>query len=174
MARTVWLVLLSLALFSPAGPGLAQKWVVHQPRGAGFKVEFPVPPRSDSRELTSPSRPARLYTSFVNQGRRAFAANRTVFQLGTLTSGLTKHLDAGRDAMLQSNHGQLREERRLTVGGAPARRIVLDMPAQEQVMVSLLVIKDDVFYQLIYVGPNGTETSADAKRFFSSFKLLGR
>ena len=43
--------------------------------------------------------------------------------------------------------------------------------AQGQVVVSRIVMVENRLFQALYVGPKGSEESADAKRFIGSFQL---
>jgi len=60
-------------------------------------------------------------------------------------------------------NGKLREEKRITVDGQPARRSVIDMP-KDQVCVLLHVMRGDQLYQAIAVVSAGQENSPTVYR----------
>jgi hypothetical protein len=66
---------------------------------------------------------------------------------------------------------KLRSQENITISGQSARHLVIDT-AQGQVLVSRLVMVEARLFQVIYVGPKGSEESEDAKRFIASFQLV--
>jgi hypothetical protein len=80
-------------------------------------------------------------------------------------------LDRLRSNAVSAVNGQLRDEKRITVDGQPARRSVIDMP-KDQVAVVLHVMRGDQLYQAIAIVSAGQENGADTQRFINSFALL--
>lgn len=79
-------------------------------------------------------------------------------------------LDRARDGGLQSSKGTLIDETRPTIGGMPARRIVMDIPQGRA--VPLGVIGGNRLYRVIAVVPAGWEEAPDVRRFLNSFALV--
>ena len=71
-------------------------------------------------------------------------------------------------------NGKLREEKRITIDGQPARRSVIDIPEDHKVCVLLQVLRGDQLYKAIAVVSAGQENGADTTRFINSFALLPR
>jgi len=69
---------------------------------------------------------------------------------------------------------KLRSEQDLSVGGAPAKRIIVDDSERDEVVIDLMVASGDDFYQAIISSSKGSENSPDVQRFLSSFALVAR
>jgi hypothetical protein len=79
-------------------------------------------------------------------------------------------LDRMRDGSLQSSKGTLLDETRLSIGGMPARRIVMDIP--EGRTVGMVVLSGNRIFHVIVVVPAGWEDGPDVKRL-SQFLCVG-
>jgi hypothetical protein len=55
------------------------------------------------------------------------------------------------------------------LGGLPARRVIIDIPAKKLVTVALFVLGPERLHQAIAVVPPVQEGSADVERFLKSF-----
>jgi hypothetical protein len=80
-------------------------------------------------------------------------------------------LDIVRDGGVRNVNGKLLSEERLSIGNAPARRLVIDIPHSNQAAEALIVLADHRLFQAVYVGPRGTQSTEQANRFLSSFAL---
>ena len=166
-------LLLVVLSFAPAS---AQKWVEYKPQGAGFRLEFPQAPtivRSDSK-TGSGVRPMEL-ANF--ESRRNGVSLTFMTALPERPTGFTDGdpqavLDRVRDDTVSWVNGRLREEKRITVDGQPARRSVIDIPEDNKVCVLLQVLRGDQLYKAIAVVSAGQENGADTQRFIDSFNLL--
>ena len=87
----------------------------------------------------------------------------------------TDALGRGRDNVLRMKASRkLRSDQNLSVGGAPAKRIIIDDSDGNQVIIDLMVVSGDILYQAITASPKGGENSPDVQRFLSSFALVAR
>jgi hypothetical protein len=146
----------------------AQQWVEYRPAGAGYRIEFPEPPTVAPTQTGS----FRMFVASVERGTEAFMATYCDCVDGSIAADPEDVLDIVRDGGIENAQGRLREERRLTIGGATARRIVFDIQWDNRVGVALIVLSGTQLYQAIVVTPAGGENSVDSERFLSSFALV--
>ena len=173
--RCLWLGLMLVVLSSFAS-ACTQKWVEYKPQGAGFRLEFPQAPtivRSDAK-TDSGVRPTELA---IFESRRDGVSLTFMTALPERPTGFTDGdpqagLDRVRDDTVSWVDGRLREEKRITIDGQPARRSVIDIPEDHKVCVLLQVLRGDQLYKAIAVVSSGQESGADTQRFIDSFKLL--
>ena len=170
MIRRTALVLL-LLLAAPFA-AQAQQWVEHRPAGAGYRIEFPRTPNVSSQDVPTDVGVVKLYHATVEVGQTmAFVALHNVFPAGSVKDPKAA-LDRGRDGALRAGTRKLVEERRMTVSGAPATRLVIEETTQGLVLIALIVVSGDNMYQAIFVSPKGGENSPDGQRFLSSLALV--
>ena len=176
MRLSIVSALLSLAVLCAAVPaGAQQQWVGYRPAGAGYRVEFPGTPKPDAEDVQTKSGPIRMHMAEVQRGTdTVFLSIHSVHPASSLSADPQVTLDSARNGGVTNVKGKLREEKRLTVGGVPARRIVIDIPDEKQGAVALIVLSGNRLYQAISVFPAGRENSADVQRFLNSFALVPR
>ena len=171
--------LLSAVLFlalSGLAPAKAQDWVEYKDAPAGYRVEFPQPPKVETQLVRTTAGDRHMGVATLNVER-----NGASLELMTVIPSRPHvynpdpqvTLDRTRDNAVRAVNGKLREEKRLTVGGEPARRNVIDMP-DGRVAVVLQVMRGDQLYQAVAVVSGGAERSADTEHFINSFALLPR
>ncbi len=116
-----------------------------------------------------------VHIAQVNVGKDVeLVAMHNSYPKGTLGDP-TDELGSGRDSILNSRPGlTLRSEQNLSVGGAPAKRIIIDDSDRDEVIIDLMVVSGDTFYQAMIAAPKGSENSPDVQRFLSSFALVAR
>ena len=171
---------LPLALFlfvlSSFAPASAQKWVEYKPQGAGYRVEFPQAPKVVSEDVKTSSGVRRMGVATFEDRRNGVSLTfmTTLPERPSAFAGGDPQalLDRVRDDTVSWVNGRLREDKRITVDGQPARRSVIDMPQDQQVCVLLQVIRGDQLYKAIAVVSAGQENGADTQRFINSFALL--
>lgn len=160
--------LLGVAATSPA---TAQ--VPYQPRGDGFRVEFPgVPAAPDAERASTRYGAAPTATaSYTSPGGIVFYMTHTAYPPGTASSEPEKVLDTvriGRTAV-----GTLRAQRRFLFEGNPAQRDVVDWHGPRRVVIIALdVMRRDWLYSAYCFVPPGQEDDPAIDRFLSSFTLL--
>jgi hypothetical protein len=164
---------LLLTVFGLCGTSIAQQWREYRPAAAGYRIEFPGTPQPVTRTVQTPHGEATVTVSVLARDKGAFISNHTVLPAEIKQVDPQAVLDDGRDAGVAQVKGQLRDERRLTVDGAPARRIVIDIPPNK-VSLLLAVLDGEMLYQAMYVGYRGSENEPDAERFLGSFRLVDR
>lgn len=163
---------LLIALLAWLAPALAQQWVEHRPPGAGYRVEFPAAPKVSKQDIDSPvGKAVMTFAEYEKTGGLALVAMHTVYPSGPADPHI--FLDGARDSGLKNANAILREEKKLTVGGKPARRLVIEMP-DTLMGVALVVLDDDRLYNTMAVVPRGQVNSADVERFLNSFALVSR
>lgn len=169
-------LLLLLAVLSSVAPANAQKWVEYKPQGAGYRVEFPQAPNVVSEDVKTNSGVRRIGAASV-EVRRDGVSLTFMTPLPERPSAFTGGdpqavLDRVRDDTVSWVNGRLREDKRITIDGQPARRSVIDMPQDRQVCVLLQVMRGDQLYKAIAVVSAGQEDGADTQRFINSLALL--
>ena len=151
----------------------AQQWSTYRPDGAGYSIDLPGKPTVESETTPSPGGPITSHSAEVDTGQAGFVSMYTVYPSG-LTMEANTSLDAARDGMLEDGKSELRDEKKLMVSDAPARRVTLFDKESKVMIVNLMVFRHNTLYQSIYAAPSGQEDTETSRRFFDSFKLLDR
>jgi hypothetical protein len=140
--------------------------VLYQPAGAGFRVEFPGKPEIRTRDLGAIRV---LLARYETQDMTFMAAAATL----PPAAAHDPHgaLDAARNDAIGSEGRTLLVERRLSVWGQPARRLILDDPGRRQRVVMLLVVRGDRLYRLSVEGDPRPTLPVAGERFIGSFAL---
>lgn len=122
-----------LVAFSWAPWASAQTWTEYRPPGAGFRVELPGTPKIvTEKEKLKNGKSLRLTAASVDiGGGTTFMAMRDAYPRGSVAGDRERLLDGARDRAVGAN--TLRSEKRLTIGGAPIRQIVIDLPNNQGV-----------------------------------------
>jgi hypothetical protein len=169
------LLLLMFVLAAAAVAHAQQQWVEHRPAGAGYRIEFPGRPTVESQEVDTGAGKITVHIAKVNIGKDVeLVAMHNSYPKGTLGDP-TDSLARGRDSVVNlSPSRKLRSEQNLSVSGAPAKRIIVDDSDGDEVIIDLMVVSGDNFYQAIIGSPKGSENSPDVQRFLSSFALVAR
>jgi len=171
MIRSVSLAaLLSLAL-AGAQAVQAQQWIDHRPNGGGYRVAFPAQPIEDGRNVDTTLGAVKMRTTAVEIDGRIFMTIDSVYPANLPMGDPESDLDIVRDGGVRNVNGKLLSEERLSIGNAPARRVVIDIPRSNQAAEALIVLDDHRLFQAVYVGPRGTQSTEQANRFLSSFAL---
>jgi hypothetical protein len=151
-----------------------QQWVEHRPAGAGYRIEFPEQPTLDAQEVATTAGNVTVHIAKVGIGDVGLVAMHNSYPKGTLGDP-TDALSRGRDNVLRMKASRkLRSDQNLSVGGAPAKRIIIDDSDGNQVIIDLMVVSGDNLYQAITASPKGGENSPDVQRFFASLALVAR
>lgn len=166
--------LLSLGLLSIGSSASvqAQQWREYRPRGEGYSIDFPGTPTQDTRNVSTRVGMMRLRTSTMGIGDEAFIAIRSDYPQTMDMGDANASLDRARNSSLSKVNGRLRSEKRLTMGDAPARHLLFDIPEGNQVADAILVIQGHHLLQAVYVGPSSPQETPEARRFLSSFALV--
>ena len=169
------LAILLIVVVGSLAPASAQDWVEFKPQGAGYRVEFPQAPKVQIQDVRTTAGTRHMgMATFESQRDGVLLSFMTTFpeRPNVYTGGDPQVLlDRLRSNAVSAVNGRLREEKRITVDGQPARRSVIDMP-KDQVAVVLHVMRGDQLYQAIAVVSAGQENGADTQHFIDSFALL--
>jgi hypothetical protein len=178
IASLLWpLLLLSAGSLAPAAaqPQQPQKWVEYKPQGAGYRVEFPEPPKQSQDEISTGAGPVRMQVAqFGGDADIVYIAIYSDYPVGALPTEPQAALDAARDASVKNVNGILREDKKITVGDKPARRLLIDIPEGRRIGAALIVLDGNRLYRAVCVAPAGQENSVDLKKFLDSFALVKR
>jgi hypothetical protein len=155
-----------LALLGMASSAFAQ-WTEHR-FAEGYRIEFPGTPKSFQQEVQTAVGPIKIYTQSLNRNGLDFFS---AYNRYPNDAPPERRLEGARDGAVKNVKGILREEESLTIGGAPAKRIIIDVPDPRVVGVQLIVVRGNSLYQAVVVGPVGSESSPDVARFINSFAL---
>lgn len=155
-----------VAAASVAEPAYAQRaWRTHKDTKYGYRVEFPGVP-SVSQETT----PAGAEIDIA-----ALEAGTTGKFMVVSTSGVEgdarQAIENGSAAILDSSKGEVVAKADLTIDGAPARDLTLQLKDKGIAMRIRLVVQGDKFFQVMAVGFIDTPLEG-ADRFIDSFRLL--
>jgi hypothetical protein len=164
-------LLLPLATFA-ASPVHAQQWQKYRLDGAAYRIEFPGSPVQDTRDVTTNIGTIRMQTSSVAVGDKTYMMIRSEYPPNVAMSDPETRLDGARNGSVHRTGGVLRSESRTTVGQAPARHLIIDMPQTSQSADAVMILDGRQLLQAIYVGPRGTEETPEARRFLTSFESV--
>ena len=152
--------------FATASAAVAQtQWTEYRIAGGDYRIEFPAPPKEEVRK--PPSGIPTYSASLTPDANTYFSVTANAIVSSMLSKPTEMLLDLARNGQVRGTKGTLREEDRLTVGGAPARRLIID--SWPFVLYVLLVVKGDQLYQALYVAASGHENQADMLHFLGSF-----
>ena len=143
----------------------------YQPVGAGFRIEFPSPPAVSSRDLGTTVGTLKVTTAIYESAEMTLLATHTVFPRGAVGDPHAA-LDGARNNALRNGERKLIVERRLSIGGHPARRLTLEDAAGQNRMVMLLVVNGDRLYQASVTTEPQPTLPVVGERFIRSFALL--
>ncbi len=174
MHRVIAVVLTVTVQLSLAAPLLAQQWSEHQPADLGYRIEFPGRPTLSAEDVPTLAGPIRMFIAEVGRGHELFLVLASERRPHPATSGPEPELERVANSYIARNNRRVREDRRLSFGDAPARRLVLEDPQQGTVLTIVIVLGGTHMYQVSLTAPPGGESSLDAQRFFSSFALVPR
>ncbi|MCX7362130.1 MAG: hypothetical protein NTV97_09745 [Alphaproteobacteria bacterium] len=167
-----FLLLLPLCL-GIATPSRSQdQWAEHAPEGAGYRIEFPGAPKHNQADRSTPEGTMRVTAARLEAGGNVYVATSATFPV-TAYDDAQHALGEARRKAVKNMKGKLRTEQRMTVSGAPARRIVVDVASKKQVQVGLIVLRANQLFQALVTVPAGREASADVDRFLNSLALTG-
>jgi hypothetical protein len=145
-------------------------WVKFSPAGSPFTVMLPSEPKESKQTAESPNGPytTYLFTSVTN--------DHEIYLVGWVdydpkfNFGVQAELEANRDNFVNNVKAKLLSTTPIKLGTHPGIEFRAELEGKADI-VSRVYIVGRRPYQLITVTPTGLDSSADRKRFFSSFKL---
>lgn len=172
MATLLLLLPISLCAALPAWS--QGQWTEYSPAGLGFRIDFPGTPKQSQGTTQTSVGPLRITVATLEAaGGISYLASSTIYPAAALYDDPQHALTKARSGGLRNVRGKLRVEERLTVTGAPARRVIVDVPRRKQVYVGLFVLSGDRLYQAMIGVPAGRENAPEVNRFLNSLALTG-
>ena len=168
-----WVVAALIAAL--AAPTWAQQWVEFRPAGAGYRIEFPGQPTPFTEDAGPAGRSVQMFGGELElEGSKIYYSS-AYNELRNPGANPDAQLDGARDGAVRGNPGStLRDERRLMIGGAPGRRLVIDVHSQKLVIVLLITVSGGRLYQVSWTGAPGRENEPNVNRFLNSFGFVAR
>jgi hypothetical protein len=157
MPKPRWLLSVPLAIVL-AGPAFSEKLTSGEAR---FSIDVPNTPQV--RYLwTDPSGDRSWVLSFNGEAKPTVAR-----------ADREKRYDAAVKTVVDRAKGMLRTQRSVEQGDVTGREIVVQVPKGNSFTMTRqqFFLTDTRFYQLVYTGPPGSETSPEVDGFFSSFQI---
>ena len=152
-----WLLSVPLAIVL-AGPAIGEKLTSNEAR---FSLDVPDAPQV--RYLwTDPSGDRTWALNFNGEAKPTVAR-----------ADREKRYDAAAKTVVDRAKGMLRTQKSVEQGDVTGREIVVQIPKGSSFTMTRqqFFLTDTRFYQLVYTGPAGTETSPEVEAFFSSFQI---
>ena len=166
------LLLLPLSL-GFATPSLGQEERIEvAPEGAGYRILFPGTPKQNQADRSTPEGTMRVSAARLQAGDIVYTSTAATFPIVAYDDAQHALTEARRKAV-KNLRGKLRTEQNVTVSGAPARRIVVDVASKKQVQVGLIVLNANQLFQAFVQVPAGREAAPEIDRFLSSLALTG-
>lgn len=131
-----------------------------------FSASFPAEPTLDKVEGSSALGPHVHYTWEVDVDDRHWSVTYTEY-----TTPPVKNYDKNVMNLLAATKGKLVWQGKIEQSGFDGREVVTLLP-DNTVMRQRMFMVGNRLYQVLYGGPAGSETHAEAKSFLTSFELL--
>jgi hypothetical protein len=157
MPKPQWLLSVPL-VFVLAGPAVGEKLTSDEAR---FSLDVPDAPRVS-------------YVWSDPDGNRTWALNYNGEAKPTVArADREKRYDNAVRLVVDRAKGMLRTQKSVEQGDVTGREVVVQVPKGNSVAMARhqFFLTDTRFYQIMYSGPAGTETSPEVDAFFSSFKI---
>jgi len=170
LLMTIGLFLLASGFQQSANRDSAQSWIELQSKEGAFSILMPHQParQSDSTKTAAGSIDMVMFTVSTDSAFYAIIYSDFPFVPST-TDEINKRLDNGRDGGLARSKGRLVSETRITLDGYLGREIKAKL--DEGFLVARIFSVKQRLYQMLMAGTEADVSSANATRFFNSFKL---
>jgi hypothetical protein len=147
------------------------------PPGAGFTVSLPGTPGEVKQTINTPLGPveAKMFVVANPSDKSGFLVGFNDYPAGVTQQGTPDQiLDGARQGAVQNVPGaKLLAEKKVSVGDVPGREITMDLGTAGQGRFRFFLAGSRL-YQLGVTGTGEKVTSADAERFFNSFRITGK
>ena len=169
--RTVLVPIAALALV--AAPAVAQTpaWSTYADPALGFSVLFPGQPAASEKDLPVGDQTVKMtsVTAADDQGVYMVA----VVDYGVAPESSKAALDGAVSGMVSSVDGQLVSQQAITVGGQPAREVVIRSTSTgSELLLKVRAVSSGTKLYEALAGGAGPTGAPDADRFLASFTLL--
>jgi hypothetical protein len=152
--------------------GAGADWKEFAPKGAGFTVSFPGMPSETKKSVKTPSGFLDV-TVFVYEPKQGeqYVVSFSEYPEATLKAGTDdKRLENARDGALQSVKGQLRSQKKITLGMYPGLDLLIETKDKAAIRTRVYAVKNRL-YQTMVLGPPKMVAAKETDQFLSSFKL---
>ena len=157
---------------APAAVDATVAWLEHRPVGGGYRVEMPGVPKRASQRVEGRLGDATLIFDLLDLGTTAYGVSYADLPDSIMTKRTVDQLlDDSRKGIVKNMDGSLVSSSNLQIEGHSGRSFTCSMPMKNACAARNVLVGNRIF-QLIYVGPKGTETGAEATRFLESFQLV--
>lgn len=170
--KAVYGLLVAMLALLPSVGAQAQTWQEVRPAKGGYRIEMPAAPKFGVESVPLNGRSAiPMQTALVEADNKAFLATYLDYPREAI-AGMSP------DTMLtnvmngSANGHRLVSQRKLSVGGNPAREYVIAR-SNGVTLITRSVLVDNRLYQLI-VASKGAGQDANTQRFLESFALTAR
>jgi hypothetical protein len=137
-----------------------------------FSIDFPGAPAADTIQDVGSCVATRHEYRFKERGRVWTASYQDCKPAGMVAD--LGHMMILKDAirgLLKATKGELRAQHPVEVGVLQGREIVVAVPGN-LILRERFFIEGDRIYQLMYVGPFGTQDEPAVDAFFASFRVM--
>jgi hypothetical protein len=183
--KTAKKIVLAVALL--AGVGCARhemqiplqpspQWVTFHSAAVRHEASFPERPKASVRESVAPTgQKAITHLYEVERNGQYFGTGWIPIPAAMPVNkqGRDRLLDVAMAAAVKSaSGGKLLRSHVPVLEGYEGRLYFIDVPSQKLRIRQQIFVAGDGIIEQTFTGPPGTETDADAERFFASFRLL--
>ncbi len=172
--RAALLLLLGGLLLAGCGGESGGNWETFDASEGGFRVTLPGRPVRGQEVLTTPAGPLEsiTYTYATPDGQVSYGINYADYPAAVARSTDPERIiESARDALVGKLRGRVRDERRITLDGAPGREVDIEL-ADGRYVRARIYLAGQRQYQVVAVTPSARDHANDAKWFLESFKLL--
>ena len=172
--RAVLLLLLGGLLLAGCGGGSGGNWETFDAREGGFRITAPGRLVKGQEVLTTPAGPldSTTYTYATQDQRVSYGINFADYPAAVARgTDPERIIESAREALVGKLRGRVRDERRISLDGAPGREVDIEL-ADGRYVRARIFLAGQRQYQAVSVTPNARGHANDAKRFLDSFKLL--
>jgi hypothetical protein len=160
----------------PFPPSPSPQWVTFHSAAVRHEASFPERPKASLRESVSPSGQKAIAHMYEVERNGQYFGTGWIQIHAALPPGKQARdrlLDVAMAAAVKSaSGGKLLRSHVPVLEGYEGRMYIIDVPSQRQRIRQQIFLAGDGIVEQTFTGPPGTETDADAERFFGSFRLL--
>lgn len=149
-------------------------WQTFKTPKGGFSASFPGAPTEQTQSVKTPTGKdieVTLYALELKKGEGTLAIGFSDYPPEVFKTGTDdKRLDNARDGAVLSAKGKLKSEKKITLGNAPGRELLIESESRGSVRTRLYAVKNRL-YQAMVVGPRKLVDSKEAAKFLDSFQI---
>jgi hypothetical protein len=155
--------------------GAADAYTVKSPEG-GISAEFKAEPAfTTAKETAKDGQTYQRFQWLLDEGAIAWVLSYNDYKPGTVArTTLSEFYEAAAKGSAAGTGGrQIGEMKSLTLSGISGRELLTAVgeKTSEMRIRQRMFTRNDRFYQILYVGPAGTENSAAARAFLDSLRI---